>query len=143
MKKVAAPNSSKLKPLPVVQTKIEEEFSPPYLYPVEMIDSPDAWGNENFYFGQAPAVAPDKPWYEKLVDIYGLVRGQKEADKLRKENIARMRRGQPVMSVDDWRAITPPSASVEFGLTPQIRNILIFGAIGLGAVFLLSQRKRA
>lgn len=106
----------------------------------ELTDNLSAWNDENFYFGQS--MPTEKAWYEKLLDVYGTVRARKEADKLRKENLERMRRGQSPLSVDDWRALTPPAATVEVGMAPQTQRLLIFGALGLGAVLLLMRRKR-
>lgn len=119
-----------------------EEFTPYYLAPVEMVDDPSAWDSEEYYFGQAPAVSPEKPWYEKLIDIYGVIQARKEAQRFREENLKRLRAGQPPLSVEAYKSISPPAATVEVGLSPQVKNMLLIGSLGLGSLLLFNMLRR-
>jgi hypothetical protein len=135
-----------------------------YLSPTLFTDSPGYWETEPAYFDGVPdnvtnmgmepgedylvdvdTASTDKPWYEKsiekAVEIWGTVEAQKsaqkQADKLQAENLRRARMGLPMISGQQYGAMRPPAATVAFGLSPDVKNMLLFGGLGLGALLLL------
>lgn len=114
------------------------------LYKMELSDNPDFWNSEYGYLGDAAADAaatpPEKPWYEKLVDIYGAVKAQQTAakyqDQLIQENIARQKSGTAPLSMDTYMKYAAPQVNV--GLSPTVQNILIYGGLGLLGIFAVS-----
>lgn len=113
------------------------------MYKQEMSDNPDFWNSEYGYLGEmaadASATPPEKPWYDKMVSIYGAYQAQRTAqkmqDQLARENVARASRGAPSISMDDYARYASPQVNV--GISPMVQNILIYGGIGLAAVLLL------
>lgn len=82
-------------------------------------------------------------WYQDLINIYGAVQGQRQADKLQKENLERMRQGLQPLSVQQWTANQPPAARIQHEMDQGTKQILIYGGVGLGALLLFSlMRKR-
>jgi hypothetical protein len=114
------------------------------LYKQGMVDDPNFWGSEYGYLGDMAAddsaTPPEKPWYEKLVDIYGAVKAQQTAakyqDQLIQENIARQKAGTAPLSMDTYMKYAAPQVNV--GLSPTVQNILIYGGLGLLGIFAVS-----
>lgn len=118
------------------------------MYKMEMFDNPDYWGTEYGYLGDAAAdaaaTAPDKPWYEKLVDVYGAYQAtrtaQKMQDQLARENAARASAGKQPISMDSYAKYAAPQVNV--GLSPNVMNMLLYGGLGLGGILLFSMIMR-
>lgn len=53
-------------------------------------------------------------------------------------NMERIRRGQPPLSIAQMNALRP---SLNFGMTDDVKNMLMIGGLGLLAVFALSRAK--
>jgi hypothetical protein len=141
---------------PVSAERIVEGFTAHYGYPVELIDNPEAWESENFYFGETPtlymgATAPAKEpsWFEKyivpVVQTSVALKQQKQALKLaQQENVTRAQQGLPPLSTTEIKRQFAPQAGVEVSLSPQIRNMLLFGGLGVGAFLVINMmRKKA
>jgi len=114
------------------------------MYKAELFDNPDFWNSEYGFLnedsgGDAAAKPPEKPWYEKLVSVYGAYQAQRTAQKLQeqlaRENAARASAGKPPINMDQYAKYAAPQVNV--GLSPTVQNILIYGGIGLAAVLLL------
>lgn len=128
------------------ETKPIESVYIPYGFPEELVDSPKVWEEENYYFGQTPPSTPapaEKPsWWQNLIQTavpaYLQYKQQREFQKL---NIERARQGLPPISVEEYRAMTPPAATVEVGMSPQTRNMLLLGGLGLGALLLFTMKR--
>lgn len=79
-----------------------------------------------------------QPWYAtfltQALSVY-------QQEQFRKENAKRARSGLPPLSVDEFKS-TLPAAQVEVGMSPQIKQALTWGGIGLAAVILLPQLLR-
>lgn len=131
-----------------------EGFTARYLYPVELIDSPRAWMDEHFYFGETPtmylsaepSIKPaEKPkWYETAFTTAVGIYQQKQALKqAQQENALRMQQGLPPISTSEIKRQFAPQ--VEVGISPQVRNILLFGGLGAGAFVFINmlQKRRA
>lgn len=88
--------------------------------------------------------APDSGFFGKLVtgitDISKAVMAYKTQDDINDINLERVRRGQAPISAAYLRAMQP-QMGVNVGLSPQVKNLLIFGGLGLGAVYLLTRRR--
>jgi len=120
-----------------------------------LTDSSEYWNNEGTYYMSGLGVdvtaasetkAAEKPWYEKLISVYGAVKSQQTAQKyqdmLMQENLNRQKSGQPAISMQDFQAANP-SARVDVGISPDTRNLLIAGGVGLlGLIAFLSMRKK-
>lgn len=141
---------------PVNSTAVSEGFTAHYLYPVELVDSPEAWESENYYFGETPtlymgaavpveigAKAKEPAWYEKLLTAATGIYQQKQALKqARAENIERARAGLPPVSTAEIKRQYAPQASVEVGLSPQIRNMLVLGGLGVGSFLVINMMRK-
>lgn len=113
------------------------------------MDNPDYWNSEFAYFGQTSttvAAPAAKPWYEKLVDIYGSYQAQRTAQKLQeqlsRENLERVKLGKSPIGMDEYASYAAPQINV--GLSENVRNMLIYGGIGLAGILLFTtlQRRR-
>jgi hypothetical protein len=97
------------------------------------------------YLGEA-AVAPASPALETNLVSDLLKAGTAvvqliSQQQLAKTNIKLAAAGQPTIPVSSVPGLTP-TIQVQGGLDPQTRNMLLLGAAGLGAMFLLGRRKR-
>lgn len=140
---------------PPVSNEVEG-FTARYLYPEELIDSPEAWESENFYFGETPtlymgaalpvdigAKAKEPSWFEKLFTTAAGIYQQKQALKqAREENVMRAQQGLPPVSTAEIKRQFAPQAAVEVGLSPQIRNMLVIGGLGLGAFMVVNMLRK-
>jgi hypothetical protein len=80
-----------------------------------------------------------QPWYATfLTQALSLY----QQEQMRKENSKRARSGLPPLSVEEFKA-TLPAAQVEVGMSPQIKQALTWGGLGLAAVILLPQLLKA
>lgn len=133
----------------------ETDFYAEYLYPEEMVDSPDYWDNEFSYFGQVQVSTtgtpptPDEPWYKKIISAVTAAYQMKQQLALQKElnrlNIERAKAGLPPISAKEYVEQTAPTARVVVEPESGLKNMLIIGGIGLAAIVLFPQllgRKR-
>lgn len=103
---------------------------------------------KDFFSSKSPQTIPSKsgslpvPWYQQLVSIYGAVQGQRQADKLQKENLERMRQGLPVLNVQQWADSQPPAATIRHEVDSGTKQLLLYGGLGLGAILLFTILKK-
>lgn len=113
------------------------------LYRESNYENPDWWNSENAYLGDMAAdpaaTAVEKPWYDKLIDIYGAYKAQqialKQQDQLARENAARASTGKPPLDMSDYMKYNAPQVNV--GLSTSTQNLLMYGGIGLAGVLVL------
>lgn len=118
-----------------------------------LTDNSDFWNSEHSYYmgglgedATAASQTAEKPWYEKLISVYGAVKAQQTAQKyqdmLIQENLNRQKTGQPPISMTDFQA-SVPAARVDVGISPDTRNMLIAGGVGVLALLaFMSMRKK-
>lgn len=95
------------------------------------------------YLGEA-AVAPASPPLETnlVADLlkFGTAAVQMiSQQQLAKTNIELIKAGKAPIQTGDVPGLTP---AVSVGLDPQTRNMLLLGAAGLGALFLMKRKRR-
>lgn len=92
-----------------------------------------------------PQVPTRKPILDRILDTVPTLATQVlsviNQQKLAKLNLQRMRQGLAPLSSTEIQAFAP-KAQVEVGMSPQTRNLIIAGAIGVGVVVLLATRGR-
>lgn len=71
---------------------------------------------------------------EKLAPAYAAVKSAQASEKLTNVNIQRSAQGLPPLSAESM----VPAAQVQVGLQSQTQKMIVWGAVGLGAVVLLS-----
>lgn len=117
-----------------------------YLFPKQSMDRPSRWASESGYFrglgedgGESvlpAAPATDKTWYEKLVEsLVPTAAAVYQARELNKLNLQRVQQGLPMLSAQQFaQTYQPPVATVQVGMTPQTKQMLMFGALGIAAL---------
>jgi len=89
---------------------------------------------------------PAPPWYQKVAEALapavatGLTLYQKaQIDKLNRKRLAQ---GLEPIPPEKYREALGPAVTAEVGLSPATRNMLLIGALGLGAVLVLPRLLR-
>lgn len=129
----------------------ETDFYAKYLYPEEMLDSPDYWDNEFSYFGQVQVPTtgtpptPEEPWYKRIISAATAAYQLKQQLALQKElnrlNIERAKAGLPSISAKEYVEQIAPTARVIVEPESGLKNMLIIGGIGLAALILLGRKR--
>jgi len=155
MKKIAARNGAKtiaMKTTKPSQDKFLQTLKVEKgLYTETNFDNPNFWNSENAYLGamgaDASAATVDKPWYEKLVDVYGAVQAQRTAqkyqDQMMQENMARAKAGKAQLDMESFMQNAAPRVNV--GITDSTKNMLMYGGLalaGLLTVFMILPRRK-
>lgn len=95
------------------------------------------------YLGEAAVAPASAPQQTNLVaDLLKLGTAAVQLisqQQLAKTNIQRANAGLPPIQTGDVPGLTP---TVSVGLDPNTRNMLLLGAAGLGAMFLLKRKRR-
>lgn len=116
-----------------------------YWYQEMQMDNPAFWESESAYLGavtatDAASAPPEKLWYEKLVDIYGAYQAQRTASKMQSElarqNMERAKAGLSPINIEDYARYSAPQVNV--GLSDATKNLLIYGGLALGGIFLVT-----
>lgn len=117
---------------------------------IELVSEPVSFTDAGFWFPQATSVAVAAPapdatsWFKAYLeptiasarDIATAYVGIKTQADLNAINMERVKRGQQPLSASTMQAMAP---QVNVGLSAQSRQLLIYGALGLGAMFAISQ----
>lgn len=135
--KIVKPDVSRVDTVPVSQERI-------YLYPEEAADDGNFWMQEESYFGLAQAAdtqqTKSEPWYVAPLTFAMQLYQQRQLAKIQQE---RMKAGLPPLTADQYRSyFQPPVATVEVAPSPQVQQWLLYGALGLAALFLIPKLAR-
>lgn len=83
---------------------------------------------------QAAVESPS--WFDKLLEAAKVAGAYMTTRDLTKLNMERVKQGKEPISMD---SIAP---QVNVGMSPETRTLVIYGAVGLGALILLNTMKR-
>jgi hypothetical protein len=93
------------------------------------------------YFPGLPAKidqtqTPSESWIDTLVKLVPAITMTAQQQQLMQLNIERAKKGLPPVDIASYTGI-----GVNVGLSPDTKNLLIFGGIALVAVFFLTRKK--
>jgi hypothetical protein len=90
--------------------------------------------------GDDTATAPASDWLTTLANSAGSIVSSVEAAQTAKQvsdiNAQRLAAGQPPLTQAEIQSLTT-TAGVSVGLSPDTQNLLIWGALGIGALFMI------
>lgn len=98
----------------------------------------------SFSYGSPPPVESSSSpidWNAAIQSVTKLIQTGQQAYAQQRIIDLNMERARAGLTPLDPRNFSP-SAAVNFGLTPQAQQTLLYGALALGAVLLLSRRKK-
>lgn len=92
------------------------------------------------HLSQAPAQtqAPSRPGWAEVASQGLQIWQQYQLNQINKK---RLEQGLPALTSQQTAALAP-QARVQVGLSPNVRNMLIWGGLGLGAVLLMTMGGR-
>lgn len=84
-----------------------------------------------------------EPWYAAVLKTsLPVIMNTYQQQQLTKLNIERMRQGLPPISAATYaNQYMVPTAQVQVGPTEQMQKMMLYGAIGIGALIFLRSRK--
>ena len=97
-------------------------------------------GNIPAYLGQSAPAPAEPPWWAKLTTQALQIWQQRQINK---ENEKRASQGLPPLTAQQAQSYAP-AATVQVGLDPQVRNMLLIGGLAVGglAIFALTRKRR-